>query len=244
MSSVIKAANVALASTPTTESSNGSVAPAATARTLLSLAPLQLVAVRRAERIVEQSREEARAIVETAQQDRESVLEQARREGYEAGLEEGRNAGREAVMVEAETRLQLLQAIVDELVTTREQVAARHELDIAELALAVAARIVRRESSLGADTVRELLGEILPRTAGTRHVTITLHPEDMEELEHELGELASLTDGRSHLSWATDERLHRGGCIVETERGGIDGTVRTRVARIVESLMDVIVGGG
>lgn len=244
LSSVIKAAHITLASTPAPETNNGGVTAATLARTLLNSAPLQVAAVRRAERIVERSRAEAQAIVETAQQDRDSVIEQARREGYEAGLVEGRSAGRGAARVEAETRLQLLQTIVDELATTREQVAARHESDIAELALAVAARIVRRESPLGSDTVRELLEEMLPRTAGTQHVTITLHPEDMEELEDELGELASLTGGRAHLSWATDARVHRGGCIVDTERGGIDGTVRTRVARIVESLMDVIVGGG
>lgn len=218
--------------------------PSLLARTLLNTAPLHFISLRRAELVVEQAREDARAMVEAAQAERDAVIGQAQREGYEAGVVEGRNAGAEAVQEEARERLQLLRTIVDDLVSLRDQVAAEYEADIVELALAVAARIVRRESSLGADTVRELLRELLPRTAGTRHITVTVHPEDMSGLEDDVQALASLVDEGAHVSWATDDRLQRGGCFIETERGGIDGTVATRVARIVESLMDVMLGGG
>ena len=73
-----------------------------------------------------------------------------------------------------------------------QELAARYEEDIVELALAVAARIVRKESSLGADTVRELLRETLPRMGGAGKITITVHPDDMAAIEQDARQLASL----------------------------------------------------
>ncbi|MFS8582837.1 MAG: FliH/SctL family protein, partial [Limnochordales bacterium] len=175
---------------------------------------------------------------------RAEVLEEARREGYQAGQAEGRRAGAEAVRAEAAARLDALAAVVNEVGRVRDELAARYEDDIVELALAVAARIVRRESAMGPDTVRTLLRETLPRTGGATNIKIVLHPEDLAVLEQDARQLASLTDGRAGVSWEADERVARGGCHVETERGGIDASVETRVRRIVEAMIGVITGGG
>lgn len=251
MSSVIKAADVIAVPWPT-RALVEDVAPdpspepghcALLARLLLNVTPVQAAAVRLAEQTLEQAREEAAQIVATAESERDEMLEQARREGYEAGLAEGRDAGVASVREEARGRLEALRSIVEELGRARDDVAARCEGDIVELALAVAARIVRRESSLGVDTVRELLREALPRTGGTRQITVTVHPDDMAVLQEDVELFNFLTDGRARVSWVTDERLVSGGCMVETERGGIDGTVETRVTRIVESLLGVITDG-
>ncbi|REJ32951.1 MAG: hypothetical protein DIU83_07480 [Bacillota bacterium] len=187
---------------------------------------------------------EAEAVVEAAHAERAEVLEEARREGYQAGQAEGRRAGAEAVRAEAAARLDALAAVVNEVGRVRDELAARYEDDIVELALAVAARIVRRESALGPDTVRTLLRETLPRTGGATNIRIVLHPEDLAVLEQDARQLASLTDGRAGVSWEADERVARGGCHVETERGGIDASVETRVRRIVEAMIGVITGGG
>src|SRR5690606_16186526 len=117
---------------------------------------------------------------------------------------------------EAAARLDALAAVVNEVGRVRDELAARYEDDIVELALAVAARIVRRESALGPDTVRTLLRETLPRTGGATNIRIVLHPEDLAVLEQDARQLASLTDGRAGVSWEADERVARGGCHVET----------------------------
>lgn len=246
MSSVIKAADIVVAPTPvrtvdeTPPTPVGVDHPALLARTLLNTAPLAAAAVRRARHITERAEKEAEAV----RAEREAVLEEARRRGYEAGREEGLEAGALAAREEARGRLESLGAIVAEMARARDEVAARYEDDIVDLALAVAARILRRESSLGADTVRELLRETLPRTGGTKNITITVHPNDLTALEQDAPQIAAMGDGRAKIHWAADEAITPGGCVVETERGGIDATVETRVARIVESLLGVMTDGG
>src|SRR5690606_2332130 len=94
------------------------------------------------------------------------------------GIRPARRKGAGPVRGEAAARLDALAAVVNEVGRVRDELAARYEDDIVELALAVAARIVRRESALGPDTVRTLLRETLPRTGGATNIKIVLHPED------------------------------------------------------------------
>src|SRR5690606_722433 len=123
---------------------------------------------------------------------------------------------------EAAARLDALAAVVNEVGRVRDELAARYEDDIVELALAVAARIVRRESALGPDTVRTLLRETLPRTRGATNIRIVLHPEDLAVLEQDARQLASLTDGRASALGGADERAAVGGWRVEAGRGVSD----------------------
>lgn len=251
MSSVIKAADIVAAPVEWPERGQPSAAaasaapvgvepPALLARTLLDIAPLQAEAMRRASQIVEHARQQADDIVKGAHAAREAVLEEAHSEGYEVGRADGYEAGATAAQQEARARLEALASLLDELGRTRDEIAMRYEEDIVQLALAVAARIVRQESSLGPETVRELLRETLPRTGGTKKITVSIHPDDMEMLERDLHALEAMTDGRAQVEWVADSSISPGGCFVETERGGIDATVETRVSRIVDSLLDVM----
>lgn len=253
LSNVIKAGRVVVVRPPDTlekasveaapVGGNSTATPAErAARTLLSVAPLLVEAQRRARQTVEEAREQADVIIQQAVSEKEAVLAQARSEGFEAGRAEGYQEGAAAARREAQARLEALAAMVDELAHARDAAAARHEEDIVELALAVAARIVRRESSLCPDTVRELLRETLPRLGGVKRITVSVHPEDLAALKSYLQELAARA-GRAEVKWEADPSIMRGGCYVQTDRGDIDATVETRVTRIVESLMEVIARG-
>jgi len=251
LSSVIKAAHVVMATPGGPEPAAEPVGaggeavrmPALLARLWLSVAPLQAAAARRARAMVEQARREAEAIVAAAAAERDAVLEQARAQGWEAGRAEGFAAGAAQVRAEAEARLAALDQLVAELTRARDEAAARYEEDIVELALAVAARLVRKESSLGSETVRQLLREVLPRLNGVREITISVHPDDLAVLQDDLHALAARA-GRAQVRWEADPAVTRGGVFVQTDRGGVDATVETRVTRLVESLLEGIGHGG
>lgn len=251
MSSVIKAAQVVVARPTAQQSVHGlaavdahvAPAPAVIAKLWLSLAPLHEAALRRARECLERARQEAEAILAAAEDQRQAVLEQARSEGFESGHKQGYESGAAEARAEVEARLAALDAVVGELARARDAALAECEDDMVELALAVAARIVRRESSLGPDTVRELLRETLPRINGVSQVTISVHPDDLTALHDDLAALTALA-GRAQVRWEADASVRRGGCFIQTERGGVDATLETRVARLVESLLDVIGHGG
>lgn len=248
MSSVIKARDIALASAAESN------APAAVAvgdepsdirtlaQQLLSSAPLGHFANEQARRTVAEAREEADAIVRAAEEERSSVLEAARVEGYTSGLEDGRLQGLDVGRAELRDHIEVFVGMCDEIGRVRADLIAQHEQDIVELAVALAGRVTKH-SLPDVGTARQLLTEMLPRTAGTRDVTIKLNPADLETIRAEADTLAVLADEQATITWVAETRLPSGSVVVETERGSLDGTIATRARRLVEQMLEVIDDG-
>ncbi|HEY8416578.1 MAG TPA: FliH/SctL family protein [Limnochordales bacterium] len=210
------------------------------ARWWLDTAPLRHVMQRRMRAQLEKAEREAAGIVAAARMEADAIRAQAREEGYQAGLAAGQEAGAQAARAELEQTLHALRAAVAELARAAAAAAERHEDEIVQLALAVVARLSRRTDVLGPETVRAVLREMLPRAAGTQEVTVRLHPEDLEALQGVTGELSGLVNGGTHVAWVADERVARGGCVVDTDRGQLDARVETRLGRLADSLWEVV----
>lgn len=155
--------------------------------------------------------------------DIEAMFEDARREGYTAGFQEGA-----ALAHQQATQLNDLADGLDEALKRLDQDVAE---EIVALAVEIARQMVRRtladEPSAILDTVRTALQQ-LPQS----QVRIHLHPEDMALVRQ------YLADQPTHLHHhvVEDEAVHRGGCRLHTPSGEIDATLETRWRRILEGL--------
>ena len=155
--------------------------------------------------------------------DIEAMFEDARRDGFAAGFEEGAAHARE----EAER--------ITALVDTLDAAFKRLDQDIAEevvaLAIEVARQMVRQAiaETPGAltDVVRNALHQ-LPQT----QVRIHLHPDDLAVVKAYLADQT----GHPHHQLIEDETVTRGGCRVSAPSSEIDATVETRWRRILEGL--------
>lgn len=212
----------------------------AVARRLLNSATLEHIAVNRAKNIVEAARQDADAIVEAAEAERAGVIEAAREKGFAAGREQGRQEALEEGRAEVQAQMQVLANVCAEAAHAREKLVVRHQGNIVELAVAVAAKLMRQTGGIDADTAHALLVEMLPRTTGARDVKIVLNPEDLNLIRPRASELRKLVDEQTTITWDADEWLRSGNVVVETDRGTLDGSFRVRAQRLVEQLMDVI----
>jgi flagellar biosynthesis/type III secretory pathway protein FliH len=83
---------------------------------------------------------------------------------------------------------------------------------------------------------RALIAEALELASGTSSVVLKLHPEDFAELQKSSAEWQLLVDRHRNLTVTADGTLTRGGCLVETPEGEIDGRIETQFSRIVTEL--------
>ncbi|RMD78244.1 MAG: flagellar assembly protein FliH, partial [Gammaproteobacteria bacterium] len=163
----------------------------------------------------------------------ERLQRQAYEEAYAKGLAEGRRRGEDEVQARARQLGALLQALGRPLAQVDEEV----EQELAQLALAIAKLVIRRELATHPGEVvaviREALG-ILP--AGARRVRVHLHPEDAALVRQLLAE------GVEEEGWRVveDPALSRGGCRVVTESSQIDATLERRLQAIAAQVL----GGG
>lgn len=165
--------------------------------------------------------------------DIEQIHEQARQEGYLAGLEEGRQAAAAAMQAERELEIARLAALTvgfREALAAFDQVIAEQALDLAlEVASLVVGSTLRTRRELLLPVIREAM-QALPLHHG--NISLHAHPDDVDSLREGLGELG--TQGTIHL--VADSALTPGGCILKSGNSEIDARLETRWQRVLEAI--------
>ena len=156
-------------------------------------------------------------------EDIERIHEEARKEGYDAGYEEGTARGR----VEAMNIHGLLQGLEDSLTRLDQEVAE----EILSLSIEVARQMVRHHFAAHPESVAELIREALLQMPQA-HAMVHLNPDDLELARDYLGE--QLTHAGHRL--VEDASISRGGVRIDAGGSQIDATVQTRWRRILDNL--------
>jgi flagellar assembly protein FliH len=160
----------------------------------------------------------------------EDIQNQARQEGFQQGLQEGRDAG----LKELRERIQVLEKIVQSLDTPFEQLDDTVEQQIAQLAMLVARQLVRRELKTEPEQVIAVVREALAALpVAARNVRLALHPEDAALIREAL----SVNEGQQQLQLVEDPVQTRGGCRVLTDTSQIDASVEARLNAVIAHVM-------
>lgn len=157
--------------------------------------------------------------------DIEKLQQEAHREGYAAGYEEGTARVRMEAM-----RLHSVVEQLEEALAALDNSIAREVLNLGvEIARNVVRQTIRVNPEVVVAVVREAINQ-LPH----QHTAIYLNPEDASVVRSHIGD--QLTHAGHRIF--EDGAIARGGCKVEAGGSQIDATVPTRWDRIVESLVD------
>lgn len=168
----------------------------------------------------------------------QSLHKDAYDEGFNMGRKEGREQGHKEGSAQAKTESQQLfkkiEALINSLANPVSQLDDELESSIAELTLAIARQLVRREIKTDPGEIVAVVREAvraLPISA--RNPTIYLHPEDMQLVRNAL----SLGDDDKSYRLEEDLLLTRGDCRVETESSYIDASIEARLSAIAANML-------
>jgi len=165
------------------------------------------------------------------------------RPAFEAGRERGRHEGREleraaqsgARKNEEESYKRQIAKLIADFLEARERFLRAAEPEVVKLALAVAARILRREAQMDPlllmGAVRVALGQI----AGTSEVTLRV-PAEQHSLWAEA--LALVPNLPVKPKIVAEERMRLGDCVIESQAGTVDLGVRSQLAEIERGFFD------
>jgi flagellar biosynthesis/type III secretory pathway protein FliH len=170
----------------------------------------------RAEALVASAEAEAAAVRAAAEQVRAAALLEGRAEGLAAAVEQ-------------------VGARLGQVAEAQAAWLARAELDLPELAVEMARRILGQE--LRSDPGAILAGALAAlRVAGpARQLRIRVHPEVVAHLRERTPALAGQAEGRA-LELVGDAALVPGDVLVETEAGQVDGRLESRLERFRAAL--------
>lgn len=186
--------------------------------------------------------EAARA--EAARLEREA-RERGEREGWEAGFAAGREAGRAQARQEMEEAVHAALALLEDARRERLVILRQAQEEAVRMALELAARILEREVTQSPEVVREQAAALLRRLEQGEKATLHVHPDDVPVIGPWLPELARACG--AVLEVVGDPAVGRGGVMVETQHGYLDGRLDRQLRRLGEALlawMDGAVGPG
>jgi flagellar biosynthesis/type III secretory pathway protein FliH len=194
----------------------------------------------------EQLRIDAEAIVDRAAGDAESLVRQAQGKALEVveaahahatkleedarqlGREEGYAAGKSAAEDELTPVITTIRELIESIRTQRSAVIAAAEPELARLAMAIAERVIHTELQTNQNVIVENVRQALTRLVSREVVTLRVNPVDLDTIRHRRDEIVAAGDVE-HLRIVEDQRVDRGGVIVETDAGTIDSKVSTQL---------------
>jgi flagellar assembly protein FliH len=183
-----------------------------------------------AEDILQNARNEAARILAQAEANGE-IIEQV---AQEKAVHEAK-AGFETEVAErvAEIRGQLAETI-KEISALSEEITARAENDLVELALQIAKKIVGREVTIDREIALTLVKVSLGKLHNRAVAEVHLNPEDFAFVEAHREKL----DFRGSLELVEDRSISVGGCLIHTETGDIDARIKSQFDEIAYGLLN------
>ena len=159
--------------------------------------------------------------------------------GRERGREEGRQAEREAqaaaLAAEEERRKRQLAGLIESFTQERDRFLHAVEQEVVKLALAVAARILRREAQMDplllTGAVRVALGQL----AGASEVRLRVPAADVDLWTETIALVPNLT---MKPAIEAGEGMRLGDCVVESNVGTVDLGVRSQLGEIERGFFD------
>jgi len=165
----------------------------------------------------------------------DDIEEQARKEGYEIGFDEGHRDGLLAGQADVNAKIRKFTALIQSLNKPLELLDDEVIEQLVQLSITVSRQIIRRELKIDPGQVMAVVREsmsILPATA--RDIKIYLHPEDARLVR----EILSVNDDTDR-PWriVDDPVLTHGSCRIQSENSFIDASVEQRLNQVIADLL-------
>ncbi len=186
--------------------------------------------VRRAAVSVDAARNEAEALVAQAQAEAEGIRRQAAEHGHAAGFQEGM-AGAQAVLAPAAEALRSAAERIDML---RHDVSAAVERQAVELAFAVVEKVLAGALDVQPERVVDVVTGALRGMVERDRIVVQVSPEDLDMVREATERIAASLGGLDRLDIQPERRVERGGAVVLTAQGEVDGRLETKLERARE----------
>lgn len=182
--------------------------------------------------IIEDAKKEAANIITESQTRAREIEEDARRQGFEKGHEEGFEFAKQ----EVEHMVKRLHSIISATLEERERIMVHSEKQIINLVHAMVRKIVKRLTQEEQDMVINNTKSALELIRGAMNVYIHVNPDDYEYTMKHKEELIGMIEGMPEVKFFEDPAIGKGGVYIETDIGEVDATVANQLEEIESKL--------
>lgn len=195
----------------------------------IQIAPMD-EALKRAEEILDVAREEAAKIKEEA---RTNGFEEGLREGREDGYWQAYNENSQKLQAERDEIANEVHESITEMEALKQELLDKHLDELRDIAVAIAEKIMRVGLQSSGDVIKRMVVSATEKLSKTQWVKIYISKYDAELMvEGDAGLLKSLSYLSNNIKIIAMEGEEQGTCIIELPKGIIDASINTQMENI------------
>jgi flagellar assembly protein FliH len=164
------------------------------------------------------------------------IQEQAYKQAYALGLEEGREKAYQETRDLLAQRLESLEGLLVSVENLKPELVGFNESHIVRLAYVMAKKIAMDEIAEKPDLILNVVRQAIQGAQSDEAITVRVSQTDLDFIEHSREKLGKDFDALKRAKFESSDSVTPGGCIVETNYGDVDATVEQRVDKLWEAL--------
>jgi flagellar assembly protein FliH len=149
----------------------------------------------------------------------------AKKEGHDAGYNEGFKKGEDAAKLEFSPFLETIHELIADLTVFRKNMYDKGEREMVELVVSLAKKVIHFEFSTRDDAVQEMIRLAVQSVLDRESMVIKINPADKGYAESFRPELHHLFSEIKNITFEAHSGVERGGCVVETNFGVVDARI-------------------
>jgi flagellar assembly protein FliH len=200
-----------------------------------------------AQKIRQEADDEARRILAEAgkkaadlEGDIKARVAQTEREAFEKGVAEGREQGYTEGKAEAGRLVERLHTILAKAIEKRGEIIQESETQIINLVLLIVKKVIKVISENQKNVVINNVVQALRKLRSRGDVVIRVNLADLQLTSEHVKDFMKMVENVKSITVLEDSSVDKGGCIIETDFGQIDGRVSSQLHEIEEKILELM----
>ncbi len=200
-----------------------------------------------AQKIRQEAEDEARRILAEAgkkagdlESDIKGRVAQTEREAFEKGVAEGREQGYTEGRAEAGRLVERLHTILSKAIEKRGEIIQESETQIINLVLLIVKKVIKVISENQKNVVINNVVQALRKLRSRGDVVIRVNLADLQLTSEHVKDFMKMVENVKSITVLEDSSVDKGGCIIETDFGQIDGRVSSQLHEIEEKILELM----
>ncbi|KMQ51161.1 Flagellar assembly protein FliH [Chitinispirillum alkaliphilum] len=168
------------------------------------------------------------------------AVQNAYNKGKQEGLEQGKLKGKETADAEYAAEIQKIQdnvtAVLNQLQSSKKELLRNSEHTLLRLCVQIVKKIIANEVCSNEKLILGVLKKALRSIAEKDRLIIRISPQDLQTVKGGREFWVSVTERLKDVSIEDDERIQRGGCIIESVNGIVDARLDVQIDEITTLL--------
>ena len=131
-------------------------------------------------------------------------------------------------------------AMIDDFRAQQKELVRSSEETVVRIAALMARKIVGDAIRIDEEIVLETTRNALKQVVEKESVIIRVHPQDLKIVRDHGSEWLGLLEGSRSMEIVDDERVGRGGCLVETEAGNVEAQIEKQLKTLERVLVEKV----